>query len=421
MEVEAADAALDAGVARRSDALLDLLDHVHGGAAAEAGDQRRRDRTVVADRACGALAPAGKQQSVRRVRQPQRHRLVALVVRIVGHRDADDLDPLSHCEGERSARAGVVAAGLRRPVGRRVVDFHLPERRAVEAHLELERYAVRLAHLVSLDDHVQRAADGRADGFGQRTVPRHRAGSELRCCAVGRDRQVQVHLAPPAAGGLDRYVPCVRESLPACSLSPCDSPPPDLEYPPYLVVVEGHRLGELHPERELLSAMLLRHVEELRRQRLAGVVVADCCYSFIIVYDPVAPEYHPHSELEVLLAFGEAVVEYPDRHGLLLFPWLERDRFTDALEVLPDRCGSHCCPGQHADPARRRPVQPDREDGLSVALVDFHVVDGNPRGRVLVGVDPEPRLQRPCAANPRSLRPPPGAGPVPSPPDTPPG
>ena len=95
VDVPAGELAVEPGLARGVDALLDLVDDVRGGRAAEVRDERARHRVVVVDRAgrcCVVQYCAGGG-----VRQRQRQRLV-VVVRVIQESARQSTPPWSSQE-----------------------------------------------------------------------------------------------------------------------------------------------------------------------------------------------------------------------------------------------------------------------------------------------------------------------------------
>ena len=109
----AREPAPEARLARRLEPLLHVLDHVHRRRPPEPRQQRPRQRIVVLDRPGGL---AVRQPARRGVRQPQRQRLLALVVGVVEHPDLDLLRRLARPELQPPARRRVIVARVRAAV-----------------------------------------------------------------------------------------------------------------------------------------------------------------------------------------------------------------------------------------------------------------------------------------------------------------
>ena len=164
-QLPAREPAPEARRARRLKPLFHVLDHVHRRRPAEPRHERPRQRIVVLDRprrlAVGQPAPRG-------VGQPQRQRLLALVVGVVEHSDLDRRRPLAGPERQRAARRPVVVTRVRAAVRRRVVHRQRGARRAAQRHHERQRHAVAFLHPRVGHRDAHRAGDGRRQRMRQR-------------------------------------------------------------------------------------------------------------------------------------------------------------------------------------------------------------------------------------------------------------
>ena len=117
-QLPAREPAAEARLARHLQPFLHLLDHVHRRRPPESRQQRPRQRVPVLDRPRCLVVT---QTAARDVRQLQFERLLALVVRVVEHRDHDRLRRVAGREGQRPARRHVIGAGRRSAVLGRVL------------------------------------------------------------------------------------------------------------------------------------------------------------------------------------------------------------------------------------------------------------------------------------------------------------
>ena len=192
---------------------------------------------------------------------------VALVDRVVEHRDRDRLLRLARREGERATRLGIVVVRGRGTVGRRVVDGDRGVVRARERYHEVERHP--RAFLDPRIGHVDgdRSLDRRRLAVRQLAPVAHADGA--RRVAVGGGRERHRDVVPPVGLDLD----------PAQVVAPVD-PPRLLHGPPADVerirtlqhgVRHGDRFAEQHLEAEALGARTAvrgGYALEGRRQRV---------------------------------------------------------------------------------------------------------------------------------------------------------
>ena len=250
------EAALEARRARRLQSFLDVLDYVHRRRPPEPRQQRARQRIGVLDRP-GRLAV--RQPPARGVRQRQRHRLPALVVIVVEHRDRDRLRGLARREAERAAGGGIVGARRGRAVRRGVVHRHRAGRRPAERDREGQRLARVLMHPGVGHRDPHRPGDGRRHGALKPAAVR---GLHRSAWQPHRHRRVRVRLDG------DRPALIVPLRLAA---RPRDVTVRHRErrVPQRLVAQPRHVLAEGQPEGERLPSpgVLGRHVGEGRRQR----------------------------------------------------------------------------------------------------------------------------------------------------------
>ena len=182
----------DPGRARGAQALLDRIQHLPRDCSPEARKPRLRHRVVVLNRAC--RAPVGNDRA-RRARQGEREGLLALVHRVVEHRDPDGLGRLARGEGQRAALRRVVRTRLRAAVRSGVVHPHRARRRPAQRHCEVDGRVGPLLRPRIRHRKRHRAFDRHRDGVRQRLAARSTDGPRRTARAPAGERHRHVAVA----------------------------------------------------------------------------------------------------------------------------------------------------------------------------------------------------------------------------------
>ena len=174
-----------------------LVDHVHGGRAAETRHQRGRERILVLDRARRRRIG---EDAGRSVRQRQRQGLAAVVVLVVQHGDFDHPGPAPRADRESPAGRRVVGPGVGRSVGGGVVHGDVAAEEAAQRNGEGENRPGGLLHACIRHRDTHRAPHHRRGAVGQLPPVLPLRADRTRDPALAprrqRDRHVPVRVGP---------------------------------------------------------------------------------------------------------------------------------------------------------------------------------------------------------------------------------